>query len=209
MGKAGEWLPANRKCQVQNIGQKGVLPQLLCGRNQPMLYIHCPSTLHCSRTTFPPQGIQLLQGSCPQLLPASITVENNHVPNRRRRLCQLNGMNCKPQITHTCFALSATSSLSLSLSLPHSRCVYMLAGAVQLYGLCVPWQCERHRKERPHFLWCSRCCGPEEIRTHTYTRMDAHPAINKQSQHRSMLPALTPPPFSLPPLQISFHAVWP
>lgn len=32
----------------------------------------------------------------------------------------------------------------------------------------VLWQCERHRKERPRFLWCSCCCGPEEIRTHTH-----------------------------------------
>lgn len=77
------------------------------------LYL-CTSIIHCSRTAFSPQGTQLLQGPCPQLLPASITVENNHVPNRRRRLCQLNGMNCMPQITHTCSALSATSSLFLS-----------------------------------------------------------------------------------------------
>lgn len=44
----------------------------------------------------------------------------------------------------------------------------MLDGATEFYGSCVLWQCERHRKERPRFLWCSCCCGPEEIRTHTH-----------------------------------------
>lgn len=44
----------------------------------------------------------------------------------------------------------------------------MLDSATKFYGSCVLWQCESHRKERPHFLWCPRCCGPGAIRTHTH-----------------------------------------
>ena len=69
--------------------------------------------------------------SRPQLLPVPLPVENNSAPNRRRRLCQINGMCCMPQITHTCSALASkppflsplSSFLSLSLSL--SVCLFL------------------------------------------------------------------------------------
>lgn len=60
--------------------------------------------------------------SRPHLLPVSLPVENSSVPNRRRRLCQFNGMCCMPQITHTCAALTSKPPLSL-LRLPlYIRC---------------------------------------------------------------------------------------
>ena len=132
--------------------------------------------------------------SRPQLLPVPLPVENNSAPNRRRRLCQINGMCCMPQITHTCSALaskppslSPLSNLSLSLSLSLSFSLYTLDRAAEFYGSCVLWQCERHRKERPCFLWCSCCCGPEEIRTqtHTHTHTHTHTLLHTHSHEQT------------------------
>lgn len=61
--------------------------------------------------------------SCFSIMPSiapcfSLPGENNSAPNRRRRLCQLNGMCCMLQITHTHALRSPTATpplLSLSI----------------------------------------------------------------------------------------------
>lgn len=103
---------------------------------------------------------------------------------------------CHKSHTHVLHSQAYPSVFSFS----HPLSPYMLDGATEFYGSCVLWQCERHRKERPCFLWCSCCCGPEEIRTHMHTHMDAHPGMNKHSQRRFTLPALTPPPSATSPV---------
>lgn len=82
----------------------------------------------------------------------------------------------------------------------------MLDGVTQCYGSCILWQCERHRKERPRFLWCPRCCGPGEIRTsqmhiHTdaHTHTDKYTPMDTQMTTAIHTACIITPPSCLPP----------
>lgn len=133
-GEVGGWLPARAQSQVQNVSQRGVLPPLPRGGHQLIRNIHSPRTRYCCEATFHPYtNLRCFLQSCPQLLLVSLPVENNPAPNRRRGLCQLNGMCCTPQITRTCSALTIQPP---SLFHPLSHC--MLDGDTQraLWLIC-------------------------------------------------------------------------
>lgn len=169
-GEAGEWLPARVSWRMRF--ERGVLPQLppMEGtKSYPTSIVPAPFAALSS-----PHSPQLCHEPRLQYVPVCLPAENVPVPNRRGGLCQFNGMCCTPQkkkITRTC---SELTSQPHSLSFP----LYMLDRAAGFYGWSVLWQCERHRKERPCFLWCPCCCGPEQIRTHTDGCTHSHEQTN-------------------------------
>lgn len=102
-------------------------------RAQVHINLHHPSTLYCCLASVAPHPPQLFLNIA---LNFSLLLSHSKTTLRQtRRLCQLNGMCCMPQITHTCYdpQINPFLFLSFSLSLP----LYTLDGATQFYGSCV------------------------------------------------------------------------